>query len=228
MQLKDLKPNKKNPRRITQEQKDSLKRSLDEFGDLGGIVFNEQTKNLVGGHQRRDVLQSATIKIVNKYDPPTKTGTIADGFATIDGEKFSYRIVDWDKKKEMEALISANKNQGSWDQDLLKLAIADIPGINLELAGFSIPEIASFNIPAPKPEIARAEQSDEQYIAQEKKTEEQIPTENISAVEKTEEKAMDVIGKRFVIIIDCQGLDHKASLKEKIHNIVVDCGGKFF
>lgn len=52
MQIRDLKPAGYNPRKITKSQLERLKKSLDEFGDLSGIVFNVRTQTLIGGHQR--------------------------------------------------------------------------------------------------------------------------------------------------------------------------------
>lgn len=52
MKLEDLKGNPKNPRKVTEAKLAQLKRSLEEFGDLGGVVWNRRTKRLVSGHQR--------------------------------------------------------------------------------------------------------------------------------------------------------------------------------
>ncbi len=56
MNIMDLKPAEYNPRTISDDQLERLKKSLEEFGDLSGIVFNRQTGNLVGGHQRLKVI----------------------------------------------------------------------------------------------------------------------------------------------------------------------------
>lgn len=116
MQLKDLLSNPKNPRTITPEKITMLKKSLTEFGDLSGIVFNRQTKHLVGGHQRKESLPpDSKIVIDKKYSKPTKTGTIAEGYIFVGNEKFSFREVSWDKSKEKAANIAANKGAGEWD-----------------------------------------------------------------------------------------------------------------
>jgi hypothetical protein len=52
MQVKDLKPAGYNPRKISKEKLAALKKSLEEFGDLSGIVYNSRTRTLIGGHQR--------------------------------------------------------------------------------------------------------------------------------------------------------------------------------
>lgn len=233
MKIDDLKPNIKNPRKISAKQKAGLKKSIEEFGDLGGIVFNEETNSLVGGHQRKNALKGAEIKIINKYDPPTKTGTVADGFAIIGGEKFSYRVVRWNKNREMEALLAANKHGGVFDADLMKVISADFKDLDFGLAGFEVADLKNFgisiNIETPKISTKVQEQTDEQYVASTENVNEQIDVENPNMnVEMPKEKAMDVVGKRFVIIIDCTSADHKAALKEKIEPLVKEAGGKFF
>ncbi len=117
MRTKDLSPNLGNPRSITPAKLEQLKRALAEFGDLGGIVFNRKTKQLVGGHQRTSLFSgTADITYVKKYTTPTPTGTVAEGYiTTAEGERFSYREVLWDETKEKAANIAANKGAGEWD-----------------------------------------------------------------------------------------------------------------
>lgn len=52
MKVKNLKANPENPRTITDAKLLQLKRSMERFGDLSGIVFNRRSGNLGGGHQR--------------------------------------------------------------------------------------------------------------------------------------------------------------------------------
>jgi hypothetical protein len=113
--LKDLQPNAENPRKVTDAKLAMLKKSLAEFGDLSGVVYNRKTKQLVGGHQRRHVLLSEPFTITKKYPKPTKVGTVAEGFIIHKGEKFAYREVEWDALKEKAANIAANKGAGEWD-----------------------------------------------------------------------------------------------------------------
>jgi hypothetical protein len=47
-----MKPDPRNPNRMTDADKGRMKASLAEFGDLSGIVINRRTDQLVGGHQR--------------------------------------------------------------------------------------------------------------------------------------------------------------------------------
>ncbi|OGP65897.1 MAG: hypothetical protein A3K22_05755 [Deltaproteobacteria bacterium RBG_16_42_7] len=145
MKLTNLKPADYNPRIITDEQLERLKKSLAEFGDLSGIVFNRRTGHLVGGHQRLKCLP-ADAKIEKKdLKEKTKTGTVAQGFIIFDGgEKHTYREVDWDEATEKMANIAANKHGGEWDDDklgeLLK-ELSEMPVFDIDLIGFETNEL---------------------------------------------------------------------------------------
>lgn len=252
MKITDLKSNPLNPRKISDKKLSMLKKSLAKFGDLSGFVYNRRSKTLVGGHQRtKTIPDDAEIKIEVRHKTPTKAMTVAEGYIMIDGERFKYREVDADKTWETEALLAANKHSGEWDNELLRLAIEDTPGLDIDAAGFEIPELEELNIRLPSlesslPEIGEEsfsnapteepdqadDETDEQYVQNTEQSHEQIPTENtnentVSAFDEAEEK-MNVVDKRFVIIIDCQNDEHKKSLKEMIKEQVVKAGGKFF
>ncbi len=139
MEIKDLAPNPRNPRRITDDKLAALKRTLAEFGDLGGFVFNRKTKRLVGGHQRAKVFDGKSkIVIEKKYTKPTKTGTVAEGFVLFGDERFKYREVLWDDMREKAANIAANKGAGEWDEQILAEWVRDIGdfGLDVELTMF--------------------------------------------------------------------------------------------
>ncbi len=60
---------------------------------------------------------------------------------------------------------------------------------------------------------------------------EQIPTSNFNEnvkIDDIKEEKMDVVGRRYVIIIDCKDQDHKDSLKEKLQPLVEEAEAKFF
>lgn len=139
-----LRPNSKNPRKISDEKLQMLKKTIAEFGDLSGIVFNTKTKQLVGGHQRAKVLSKGEITIEKKFSKPTKTGTTATGYVTFNGEKFSYREVNWPKDKELAANIAANKGAGEWDLPALSEMLTSIEeaGLDMELTLFDKDELA--------------------------------------------------------------------------------------
>lgn len=119
--LSDLKPADYNPREISNESFEGLKYSINEFGDLSGIVFNKQTGNLVAGHQRVKAL-------IQKYgDLKIKSFNDDHGSIIANGETFPIRYVDWDIKKEKAANIAANNPaiQGTFTPGV-KLLIEEI------------------------------------------------------------------------------------------------------
>lgn len=140
----DLRPSPYNPRRITDEQKKRLKKAIEEFGDLSGIVFNRRTGRLVGGHQRIKVIPQNAIIEKTELPIASRTGTVAYGYIIIDNEKYSYREVDWDEGKEKAANIAANAHGGDWDEDklgeILKELSAD-KSFDIELTGFDLGDI---------------------------------------------------------------------------------------
>lgn len=139
MQIADLKPNPRNPRTITDQKLEMLKKSLSEFGDLGGFVYNRKTDQLVGGHQRAKIFHKSSKLVVDKkYSKPTKTGTVAEGYVEFEGERFRYREVEWDEIKEKAANIAANKGAGEWDLPELSNWLKEIDefGFDLDLTMF--------------------------------------------------------------------------------------------
>jgi hypothetical protein len=56
VKLSDMNPAAYNPRAISDEAKEGLRGSLEAFGLLQDIVWNQRTGNIVGGHQRHSVL----------------------------------------------------------------------------------------------------------------------------------------------------------------------------
>lgn len=142
--LAQLSANPKNPRRVTDTKLEMLKKALAEFGDLSGIIFNQKTGQLVGGHQRVKVLPpDAKITLRKTFDKPTKSGTTAEGFVEIDGEEFAYREVSWSETKEKAANIAANKGAGDWDFPQLTewMTELDAEGFDKELTMFDEDEL---------------------------------------------------------------------------------------
>jgi len=89
--------------------------SLEAFGDLSGIVFNDRTGQIVGAHQRLERLRAAgAVEVV-------RTG--ADGYVLHPktGERFRVRFVDWDEDKQRMANLVANNPHigGDFTEDAL-------------------------------------------------------------------------------------------------------------
>ena len=91
MKVKDLRPSKHNPRKISEKRLSMLGRSMKEFGDLSGIVFNRRTGNLVGGHQRLKHLRPEWE--ILKEDFTDDLGTVAQGFVKTFFGDWLYREV---------------------------------------------------------------------------------------------------------------------------------------
>lgn len=87
---------------------------------MGGIVWNEETGNLVSGHQKVGIMDE-----VNKYDPKTHENDY----------KLKVEVVHLDLKTEKEQNLFMNNKavQGEFDDDML---IQMLDGIEYEKAGF--------------------------------------------------------------------------------------------
>lgn len=149
--FEDLKPNPKNPRKISQHDFESLKNSIQKFGDLSSVIRNQRTGHLVGGHMRRNAFErmggEKRVVITHRFDTPNRQGTVAIGHIEHEGEMYGYRVVDWDEATETSASISANNISGEWDTDLLSQNMYDISQFEngddlLAITGFDEDEIA--------------------------------------------------------------------------------------
>lgn len=121
--LDSAKPADYNPRKINKQTLQSLKASLERFGDLSGIIKNVTTGNLVGGHQRLKIFgetKNPHFVITEKFDKPNEVGTVARGFVEIEGfgEHYTYREVEWSPEQEKAANYAANKISGEFDPKL--------------------------------------------------------------------------------------------------------------
>jgi hypothetical protein len=130
----------KNARKISDKQLADLKKYMQEFGDLGGIILNTQNNQYVGGNQRSGILKEAEadLIILEEYETPNEVGTIRHGYVVFNDEKFSYREVFWDDEKHRKASLVANQAGGVFDEDLLKKYHSDI----LSISGFSDDDIS--------------------------------------------------------------------------------------
>ena len=133
MKVKDLKPNPMNPRKITEQKLRMLRKSMEEFGDLSGIVFNRRSGQIIGGHQRLKHLDPDW-EIVKKKTEDS-VGTVAIGHIITPKGNWTYREVDWPEEKEIAANIAANQQGGSFDLPALKSLAMKIE--DLDLIGFS-------------------------------------------------------------------------------------------
>ena len=98
---------------------EKLKRSIEEFGYVEPIIWNERTQTVVGGHQRLTVL-------------------IDLGHTEVDCV-----IVDLPEDKEKALNIALNKIEGEWDNEKLTDLLNELNDIDfdLELTGFDLDEL---------------------------------------------------------------------------------------
>lgn len=153
--LSQLRASKANPRKIEAHKLKQLKKAMARFGDLGGIVRNVADwcgpdGELIGGHQRVEAYRAdpgaCDIAIQHRYPKPTQAGTVAEGYITIAGERFSYRECVFDKKTAKAAMLSANKSAGEWDMTALTAAINELAtgDFDMDLTMFDADELAAY------------------------------------------------------------------------------------
>ena len=127
--IKDLKPNEKNPRKITKRELQKLVRSIKEFGFVDPIIVNKNKTRynvVIGGHQRVEAAKKMKITTV----PVT--------------------YVDMNEERESLLNIALNEISGEWDDDKLLELLKELEerGVDLTLTGFDEPildEILSRN-----------------------------------------------------------------------------------
>ena len=112
--IDDLKEWDRNPREITHQAQDGLATSLQEFGDLSGIVFNATLGALVSGHQRVETIRK-------KWGDQARVE--GDRIILPTGESIGIRVVEWDRAKQTAANIAANSPTiaGTFTEELRSL-----------------------------------------------------------------------------------------------------------
>jgi DNA methylase len=117
-----VKPFTNNPRTLSKSQAKRLKETMQEFGDLSGIVHDLETDEIIGGNQRSNVaaLMQTEPVITERFEPPLADGTTLLGYFEFQGRRFTYRgVKGWDAEKRLRANLVANAGGGAWDTDLL-------------------------------------------------------------------------------------------------------------
>lgn len=110
MKFEDLKPDPDNPRSITDGALEALSSSLEEFGDISGIVYNEKTGELVAGHQRLKAVKEKgkpTLTSAKRYKWKGEDERLLT-FRDASGAMYTVRSVKWDKDRQMAANLAAN------------------------------------------------------------------------------------------------------------------------
>lgn len=97
---------------------ENLRRSINTYGMLIPVIWNKQTNNVVGGHQRLTVLEN-------------------EGETEVD-----VSVVDLDPMQERQLNVALNKIEGGWDEEKLGALLAEL-GDDATLTGFNQQEIDS-------------------------------------------------------------------------------------
>lgn len=130
-------PSDYNPRTISDEARKALKKNIKENGIIGGMVWNENTGNLVSGHQKLSIADE-----INKYEPETGKNDY----------EIKVEVINVELKKEKELNIFFNSKAVQGEMDYRKLAQI-FPDIDADLAGLDEVDISMIEIELPEVEV---------------------------------------------------------------------------
>ncbi|HZA25538.1 MAG TPA: ParB N-terminal domain-containing protein, partial [Dehalococcoidia bacterium] len=121
--IEELRPDPANPRRIGDQELESLTRSIREFGLVDPIIARRKSKTVIGGHQRLIAARRLGLKQVP--------------------------VVFLDLSPEQARLLNLGLNRigGTWDQELLARLLAElkeVPDVDLSLTGFGEDELRKY------------------------------------------------------------------------------------
>lgn len=99
---------------------EKLRRSIETFGYVEPIVWNERTSNMVGGHQRYKIM----VHELGRTEIPVS-------------------VVDLDDQEERLLNLALNKVSGRWDEEALARLLSELKetGSDFELSGFDEEEL---------------------------------------------------------------------------------------
>lgn len=123
VKLKDLIPPSYNPRDITPEAMESLKKSITEFGYIDPLIVNKHNMHIVGGNQRYEALKQLDIQEV----------------------EVSYVDIE-DINKEKALNIRLNNSSGEWNEIKLNNILEElkIENVDISLTGFEDIKIQTY------------------------------------------------------------------------------------
>lgn len=113
-----------NPRKISPEGKKALKKSMKNFGLVGGIVVNKNGYTIVGGHQKVAIL---------------------DEMAKDKDYTLRVELVDVDLKTEKELNVALNNPNVGGEWDFNKLAEM-VPDIDWQVAGLTEADLSVIGV----------------------------------------------------------------------------------
>ena len=127
--INSLVPADYNPRKISDEDYQNLKQSIDEFGVVSPILINLQDNTIISGHQRFDVLYYEN-NLSELY--LIRLGDVGWVFPDLELEIK-------DKNYEKALNLAMNRIHGEFDENLVNEVLADLEEVNLDyLTGFDL------------------------------------------------------------------------------------------
>lgn len=140
--INQIKPAKYNPRKITDNELNKLKKSIQEYGLVDPLIINLNNMTIISGHQRYKILQEENNK-TGKYETLQlyKMGDVGwvftDETLTIPTESY-----------EKGLNIALNKISGEWDYTKLNKLMDELledKTFNINLTGFNDLDMESLN-----------------------------------------------------------------------------------
>lgn len=178
MNVKKLNPAVYNPRERLEpgtKEYESLKKSIEKFGFVQPIVWNEATGNIVGGHQRYWIAVDLGMKSV-----PTK-------------------IVNLDDAEEKQLNLALNKIGGEWDEELLASLLnelKDVEGLDLDVTGFDELEIEELTLAFNDPMEEMDDMGDMEEVEEDTKETYKITFDDAKQLEVFE-LFLEALGRRY-------------------------------
>ena len=207
----EITPAPYNPRTISDEARKALKKNIKENGIIGGMVWNEQTGNLVSGHQKLNIADE-----VNKYE------------AGKNDYEIKVEVINVDLKKEKELNIFFNSKAVQGEMDYKKLALifpdidADLAGldeVDLSMIEIELPDVPEVEIPSFEPQKEKAEKAMlEKSVTEELNNTVYHNSNGIHDMEKKESEEMSAEEKKALV----------KAIKEKVKEGATIQGAPYF
>ncbi|MCT4602475.1 MAG: ParB N-terminal domain-containing protein [Marinifilum sp.] len=194
-----------NPRTISAENKNLLKKNLKKRGLLETLIWNKTTGNLVGGHQR--------LKIMDELEGS-------------DDYSLTVSMVELSDQEEKEQNIFLNNpnSQGEWDRDLM---LEIIPDIDAKAAGLTDADLSAIGIEMDlekyedkdvedviaKFETVKGEQKEQKRIEREANPNQKDWKQYKKEIKENIEKNNDVREDYFVVSFD--NVEHKEAFLKR-------------
>ena len=207
----EITPSDYNPRTISYEARKALKKNIKESGILGGMVWNEQTGNLVSGHQKLNIADE-----VNKYE------------AGKNDYEIKVEVINVDLKKEKELNIFFNSKAVQGEMDYKKLAqifpdidadLAGLDEVDLSMIEIELPDVPEVEIYSFEPQKEKAEKAKlEKSVTEELNNTVYHNSDGIHDLEKKESEEMSAEEKKALV----------KAIKEKVKEGATIQGDPYF